>query len=207
MHIIKKVSAFLVIFFCAFVMGVYYEKLVDSFYPYRQENLEPINHISLKTDEEITPALQSEEVITANTKLIIIEHNLEDGSEVCSENNIPIKYIGLNRKRFLEEMEIYELSPALTDIKKGFLSLEVVSFSKAENKLQKNYSADTLNLHFYILAKDNKLVVYYEDLETVYLSTDIAMDSLPKDVQLEILKKKYFESEEELYNFLESYSS
>ena len=207
MHIIKKVSAFLAIFFCAFVMGVYYEKLVDSFYPYRQENLEPINHISLKKDEEITPALQSEEVITANTKLIIIEHNLEDGSEVYSENNIPIKYIGLNRKRFLEEMEIYELSPALTDIKKGFLSLEVVSFSKAEIKLQKNYSADTLNLHFYILAKDNKLVVYYEDLETVYLSTDIVMDSLPKDVQLEILKKKYFESEEELYNFLESYSS
>lgn len=207
MHIIKKVSAFLVIFFCAFVMGVYYEKLVDSFYPYRQENLEPINHISLKTDEEITPALQSEEVITANTKLIIIEHNLEDGSEVYSENNIPIKYIGLNRKRFLEEMEIYELSPALTDIKKGFQSLEVVSFSKTEIKLQKNYSADSLNLHFYILAKDNKLVVYYEDLETVYLSTDIAMDSLPKDVQLEILKKKYFESEEELYNFLESYSS
>lgn len=207
MHIIKKVSAFLAIFFCAFVMGVYYEKLVDSFYPYRQENLEPINHISFKTDEEITPALQSEEVITANTKLIIIEHNLEDGSEVCRENNIPIKYIGLNRKRFLEEMEIYELSPALTDIKKGFQSLQVVSFSKAEIKLQKNYSADTLNLHFYILAKDNKLVVYYEDLETVYLSTDIAMDSLPKDVQLEILKKKYFESEEELYNFLESYSS
>ena len=64
-----------------------------------------------------------------------------------------------------------------------------------------------MNLHFYILAKDNKLVVYYEDLETVYLSTDIVMDSLPKDVQLEILKKKYFESEEELYNFLESYSS
>ena len=64
-----------------------------------------------------------------------------------------------------------------------------------------------INLHFYVLAKDNKLVVYYEDLETIYLSTDIDMDSLPKQVQLEILKKKYFESEEELYNFLESYSS
>lgn len=207
MHTIKKVGAFLVVFVCAFVMGIYYEKMVDSFYPYRQEKLEPINHISVKNDEEITPALQNEEVITANTKLIIIEHNLKDGSEIYSENNIPIKYIGLNRKRFLEEMEIYESSPALNDIKKGFRSLEVVSFSKAEIKLQKNYSADTLNLHFYILAKDNKLVVYYEDLETVYLSTDIVMDSLPKDVQLEILKKKYFESEEELYNFLESYSS
>ena len=57
------------------------------------------------------------------------------------------------------------------------------------------------------LTKDNKLVVYYEDLETVYLSTDISMDSLSKELQLEILKKKYFESEEELYNFLESYSS
>ena len=163
--------------------------------------------ISAVSDNEITPAIQSEEIVTADTKLIIIEHDLESGAEVSSEKAIVVKYIGLNRQRFLEEMEIYEYSPALKDVKKGFRSLEVLNFSGKEITLQKNYKSSTAQLHFYIVSKDNKLVVYYEDMETVFLTTDISMDVLPPDVQLEILQKKYFETEEELYNFLESYSS
>ena len=104
-------------------------------------------------------------------------------------------------------MELYEISPALSDIKKGFRSQFVLSFSGHEIVLQKNYSGNNIKLHFYIISKDNKLVVYYEDMETVFLTTDISLDNLPTNVRLEILSKKYFESEEELYNFLESYSS
>ena len=206
MHTLKKVGAFLLVFSIAFVLGIYFEKLVDSFYPHKTESTDPIK-INTVQEEEVTPAILSEEIITADTKLIIVEHNLESGEEILSENSIPIKYIGMNRERFIEEMESYEISPALSDIKKGFRSLQVLSFSGKEVKLQKNYSASKAEVHFYIVAKDNKLVVYYEDMQTVFLTTDILMDSLPKEVQLEILKKKYFETEEELYNFLESYSS
>ena len=120
---------------------------------------------------------------------------------------MPTKYIGLNREKFITEMELYEISPALSDIKKGFRSQFVLSFSGHEIVLQKNYSGNNIKLHFYIISKDNKLVVYYEDMETVFLTTDISLDNLPTNVRLEILSKKYFESEEELYNFLESYSS
>lgn len=207
MHTLKKIGAFLFVFVVAFTAGIYCEKLINSFYPHRYEtNTDPVK-ISTVSEEEFTPAIQSEEIITADTKLIIVEHNLESGEEISSENTIPIKYIGLDREQFLEEMEIYEISPALSDIKKGFHSLQVLSFSAKEVKLQKNYSESSAKVHYYIVARDNKLVVYYEDMETVFLTTDITMDSLPKEVQLEILKKKYFETEEELYNFLESYSS
>ena len=207
MHKLKKISVFLFVFSIAFVAGIYCEKLINSFYPHRYETeAEPLK-ISADSENEIVPALQSEELITADTKLIIIEHNLESGEELVSENAIPIKYIGLNRERFVEEMEIYEISPALSDIKKGFRSLSVVSFSGKEITLQKNYITNVVQMHFYIVSKDNKLVVYYEDMETVFLTTEIATDSLPEDVRLEILNKKYFETEEELYNFLESYSS
>lgn len=207
MHKLKKIGAFLFIFSIAFIAGIYCEKLTNSFYPHRYENNpEPIK-ISAVSENEITPALQSEELITADTKLIVVEHDLESGEDIISENTIPIKYIGLNRERFIEEMEIYEISPALSDIKKGFRSLSVVSFSGKEITLQKNYVKSTVQMHFYIVSKDNKLVVYYEDMETVFLTTEISTDSLPTDVRLEILNKKYFETEEELYNFLESYSS
>ena len=209
MHILKKISVFLLSTAISFVAGVYSEKLMDSFYPHSRgiEQL-PINLNQMKTDEEIIkPAIQSEELITADTKLIIVEHNLKSGEEIRSENIMPTKYIGLNREKFITEMELYEISPALSDIKKGFRSQFVLSFSGHEIVLQKNYSGNNIKLHFYIISKDNKLVVYYEDMETVFLTTDISLDNLPTNVRLEILSKKYFESEEELYNFLESYSS
>lgn len=209
MHTLKKISVFILSTAISFMAGVYSEKLMDSFYPHTQENEQlPINFTKTQTDEEmIKPAIQSEELITADTKLIIVEHNLKSGEEIRSEHIMPTKYIGLNREKFITEMEVYEVSPALSDIKKGFRSQFVLSFSGREIVLQKNYSGNNVKLHFYIISKDNKLVVYYEDMETVFLTTDISLDNLPTNVRLEILSKKYFESEEELYNFLESYSS
>ena len=83
----------------------------------------------------------------------------------------------------------------------------VLSFSSKEVTLQKNYMVNNSNMHFYMVSKDNKVVVYYEDMETVFLKTEIEVNHLPENVRLEILNKKYFQTEEELYNFLESYSS
>ena len=209
MHTLKKFSVFLLLTGISFMSGIYCEKLMNSFYPHSEEKEQlPIHFTNTQADEEaLKPAIQSDEIITADTKLIIVEHNLKSGEEIRSENVMPTKYIGLNREKYITEMEIYEISPALSDIKKGFRSQFVVSFSGQEIVLQKNYSGNNEHLHFYILAKDNKLVVYYEDMETVFLTTDISLDSLPANVRLEILSKKYFETEEELYNFLESYSS
>jgi len=206
MRVLKKIGVFLLTVSISFAMGVFYEKIMVSFYPNTVDN--EILPLEISKEEEITTqVLQSEDVITADTKLIIIEHNLNSGEEVRSENIIPTKYIGLNREKFITEMEHYEISPALPDIRKGFKNQFVVSFSHNEIVLQKNYSGMNEKPHFYIVSKDNKLVVYYEDMETVFLTTNILLNSLPINLQLEILSKKYFETEEELYNFLESYSS
>ncbi len=204
MHRLKKFIAYFVVFVIAFFIGMFFEKLMNSFYPNQKKSTEPILIVD---EEDMAPVIQQEEIITADTKLITIENNLKTGEVIRGEQNIPIKYIGLNRAEFLEEMEVYETSPALSDMKKGFKSLEVLSFSNKQIELQKNYLYEENKVHYYILAKDNKLIVYYDDLQTVYLTTDITLDSLPEKVQLEILHMKYFETEEELYNFLESYSS
>lgn len=60
---------------------------------------------------------------------------------------------------------------------------------------------------YYLMARDGMIWVYHEDMKTVYLTTGIFLDSLPDEVRQEILDKKYIKNEEELYNFLESYSS
>ena len=45
------------------------------------------------------------------------------------------------------------------------------------------------------------------DKSTIYEFTDIPFEELPKEVQTNVKQKKYVETEEELYAFLENYSS
>lgn len=60
---------------------------------------------------------------------------------------------------------------------------------------------------FYLAVYDNKVVVYLEDMQTVYIETDIRLDSLPATLQQNIIDMMWIRDEEELYSFLENYSS
>ena len=57
------------------------------------------------------------------------------------------------------------------------------------------------------MVENNMVNVYYSDRKTVYMYTDIVLDTLPEEIQNEIIGAKYIRSPMELYNFLESYSS
>ena len=54
---------------------------------------------------------------------------------------------------------------------------------------------------------DGYLAVYLIAQDTVYMYTDITMDSLPQSLQGEISAGKTFSDTEDLFRFLESYSS
>ena len=60
---------------------------------------------------------------------------------------------------------------------------------------------------FYLVNEKNYVVVYCDDMKTIYMNTNITLDSLPDKLKQEIIQNKYIATEEELYNFLESYSS
>lgn len=60
---------------------------------------------------------------------------------------------------------------------------------------------------FVICEEDGYLIVYCADRETVYETTDISMEDLPLKLRQEVREGKLMYSEQELYNFLESYSS
>ncbi|EOS24270.1 hypothetical protein C806_02312 [Lachnospiraceae bacterium 3-1] len=60
----------------------------------------------------------------------------------------------------------------------------------------------------YILLEENGyVVVYHADRETLFAATDILVEHLPEDLQEEINVGKQIENEEQLYNFLENYTS
>lgn len=69
--------------------------------------------------------------------------------------------------------------------------------------------ANTDNIHYAYLvkARDQKLVVYCSDGETVYFETGIAVRSLSESMQQKAEEGIGFFTEADLYDFLESYSS
>ncbi|MEG1292454.1 MAG: hypothetical protein RSD28_09180, partial [Lachnospiraceae bacterium] len=60
---------------------------------------------------------------------------------------------------------------------------------------------------YILLEEDGYVSVYHTDRKTRYADTDIILDRLPKNLQKEIKEGKYMNSEDELYQFLENYSS
>ena len=60
---------------------------------------------------------------------------------------------------------------------------------------------------YYLCELQGFVVVYLKDRETIYEFTEIPVSDLPEEVQQEIVSGKYISSQEELYAFLENYSS
>lgn len=219
MRIVKRIGIFFCLPLSCFVAGMLFEKTVNLFYPGKQSKdiyeidetnkIDEIDRLEEKVNiADSTPAgIIKEEMIGTDTDYIIYEHDLNNDTSVETKLAVPVKYIGMDRQKFLDEMAVYQFSPSLADFKKGFVSLDVLLFSSDEIVIQKNYIYEPKENHFYMLAENNLLKVYYEDMITLFISTEITLESLPEDVQVEIMQGKYFETEEELYNFLESYSS
>lgn len=60
--------------------------------------------------------------------------------------------------------------------------------------------------YFCLGASYGKVIIYNED-KTVYDHTDIALSKLPRNLQIKILNGYIINSQKELYDFLENYSS
>lgn len=69
-------------------------------------------------------------------------------------------------------------------------------------------SLNVIEPYAYVLvAEDGFVAVYQADRKTLYATTAILIKNLPENLQQEIQDGKTIESEEQLYSFLENYSS
>ena len=194
--VVKSIGLFFLYPLSMFLLGGFSFFLMETyFYPGKQP--EVIEQA----------AVEEKQVLTSDTQYVIIEADLLDGSSVETTWNIPEQYIGMDRDKFVEAMESYEQNPPLTELNKGFVSVEVKSFSPKKVVIRKNYFFSEEKQHFYLTVRDNLIVVMCEDLKTVYMNTTILLNTLPERIQAEIMVNKYIESEKELYDFLETYSS
>ncbi len=157
--------------------------------------------------QDAEEAAAGSETLCVETEYVLKETNAWDHTEMETVKSLPDKYVGMNREQFLTAMDIYEKFPPLSEQERGFVSLDVLSFSRARVVVRMNYRYLQPSASFYLAAYDNKVWVYLEDMQTVYIETDIRLDSLPEKLQQSIIQIMRVESQKELYNFLENYSS
>ena len=212
MKVIRRISFFCIMAGIMFGAGSYATlKAEQFFYPNKYEQTKvksPMNDEKIQPQPQvIETAMEKAPVITADTLYLIEEVNLADGTVQEKEEQVPVKYIGLDRVGLIEELQQYDKNPALSDLKLGFQTIELSSFSKDRVVICKYYRPEEEYEGFYLMVADHYVIVYEGDKETVHMNTDILLSSLSETLQVEIMKGKYVEDERELYNFLESYSS
>ena len=76
-----------------------------------------------------------------------------------------------------------------------------------ELREEKSEEFQNLNDFYWIKEDDGYVVVYYADEETVFDQTTIPIKTLPITVQMELDEGKRVESLNQVYGFLENYSS
>ncbi len=158
-------------------------------------------------EENTIPVTAKEDIITADTAYLILEKDMNTGEIQTKRSDMPAKYIGLNREQVLEQLNDYQANPPLTELERGFVGLDLISFSPIQLEVQMNYRYIEPVGIFYIMAYDNKVVVMLEDKKTVFLSTEITMKELPSEVQQDVMRGLFIPNEECLYDFLETYTS
>lgn len=87
---------------------------------------------------------------------------------------------------------------------------EELETEEAGKRTQSSISADGQALKedcYYLMEVNGYVVVYLSDRKTPYEYTDILYDELPAILRQEIRNGKYLEGSEELFGFLENYSS
>ncbi|MBO4290938.1 MAG: hypothetical protein J5898_03435 [Lachnospiraceae bacterium] len=147
--------------------------------------------------------------LNSDTQYVIRETDERKGTVVETVRKLPKKYIGMDRDSFLASMRQYSLSPPLTERERGFQGLEVLSFSDERVIVQMNYQyvQPEAGKGFYVALMDHQLIVLLEDQKTVYIRTGLSDQDLPQELLTELTGMIYMDSEDELYGFLEAYSS
>ena len=204
MKLVKRISYFFVIPIFFLSLGIFIGVWGIRFfypgsYPGRYSEI-PADRADTSEVPESVAVTVSEETLCADTEYVLKETDILRNTSVETSWQIPHKYIGMTRERFLETMNLYAEHPPLSELERGFVGLEVLSFSREKVVVRMDYRYLQPSDGFYLAVCDNEVVVYLEDRSTIYINTGIALDSLPEKIQMQIMDMLSIPDEETLRN-------
>ena len=205
MKILKSIGLYFVYPFVMFVLGIYTHILyLDFFYPNKYHQTK--EEVVLDADTYPVSSI-SKMITTVDTNYIVVEENDITGEIKTFQTLIPHHYTGMSRSDLEKALEDSLQETTSDDVKKEIIDIQLESFSSKEVKVRKIYRFLDENTGYYLMVQDGKIVVMEKDKKTVYLTTDIYVEALSDLLKQELIRGKYINNIEELYGFLESYTS
>lgn len=136
-----------------------------------------------------------------------VEHYYADEKRILTENvgNIPV-LIGCDKKELEKYLDDYMTHLSASEKEDGLSSYELVSYAGNVITLRKTYQMPIYE-GYYAKSFNGTIVILKGDEKTVYDYTQILVNTLPEDIQKKVQAGFFLEDENELYNFLETYSS
>lgn len=197
----KKV--FVICLFVIFIVVVYYFSYTFSVNFFADDG----NDYKLIDIPTQAVDANQEEVISNKTEYIVEYYDVDTKSLKEEKSTMPVSYLGYNREKLIVALRQYLADPSATDKAQGIISFELASFTSSQVVVRKSFSSVNLPQVYYIYEKNGYLVIYLEDKTTLYDHTDILLKDLPESLQNEILNGKMINGQDELYEFLETYTS
>lgn len=144
--------------------------------------------------------------VTKNTTFEI-EHYYPDEQRTLIEqiNSMPM-LLGCDKEGIIDYLEEYMKHLSYEEREKGLSSYEMVSYNDNHICFRKIYKKQEYK-GYYAKSFNGTIVILNGDGKTVYEYTQITINNLPEELQKEVLQGYLLENEEDLYNFLENYST
>lgn len=187
--------------------GIVYGSYRYSLYKLDNIDLSGIGDTDPSGNEFLTVDTIDQDRITNTTKYVLEHYNATDFSLKEEQKNIPAEFVGKTREELIEYLKTYEEAPPIEDLEEGLTSFELISFSKDRIVLRKTFQPPAKDYKYYLIEENGYITVYYMDKKTVYEYTDIQVEILPEEIQKKIKSGNYITDIQQLYNFLENYSS
>lgn len=173
----------------------------EYFYPkqYVKNDMGEYVNIAASANEETFP-------INKNTTFEI-EYYYQDEERILTEqvSSIPV-LLGCDKEGLSDYLKNYMEHLSYEEKEEGLVAFELVEYHNNCISLRKTFRKDEMT-GYYAKSFNGTIVILNGDEKTVYEYTQIPINTLPQNLQEKVIQGYYLETDEELYNFLENYSS
>lgn len=198
---------YIICLFLAGILGIGMYLYSYQYFVQEENETQSITQSSITIPETIEAVAQTEERITRDTLYYMETYRLDQNTTIRETKRMPAEVIGCSRKQFVSYLEKLMEDALLEEQKDGFLSIELIDFSKEAVVVRKTYKEPARECEFYLDVQMGRVIVRNSLDDSLYAYTEIKFETLPENLKREILRGYPIENLEVLYEFLESYSS